>query len=410
MAEQSSPNYKAFLGYADSLFRFALTLTSTKEEATRLVTATYERLQLLSDTDDSPCDRAWLFALLRQIHLEKLTVTDIDSHLHAPLMVDLRKQLLDRFFHHAIPELFLSLPADDRSLLMLADEQGLSAGEIARVLETSEQEVSVRLGEVRSLFVRDLNRAAGPFQRILLSTLPDRPSEWLPDALIASLDPILPAFPASALPRLARQPVALDAPKPFQVSTKNSAGRRSNMHRHKRFFGAVAMIVMTGLIGYVIATYLPHPEVDTNLISLAVRNAESAEFDFRTKSFEQGERYLYDRLDWRLTIPSIDGATLDGVGHSAFQNGSSSPVLFYTDDETDVPITVFAFDYAYLDRNQDRVHLERSVLQQIQDDQHFDLYVMDDVQVLIWRNQDDIFVGVYEGDANALRERIQFPF
>jgi len=410
MPEMSSSRLDALFNYAESLYRFALTLVRTNAEAAELVTETYLRARFLVGSNDQEIDRVWLFTQLWRIHAERAESQTEHNHSEEPPLLNLKENLQHQFFQQALPGLYLSLTTPDRSILTLCDGEGLSEEEASEILNLPKEDVSTRLHDIRARFVQALDNEAGSFRPILLGGLPDSPVQWLPDALRAAVHPLLPALPNAVKTAVKPAPRSSESAEAARTAREQKPKHRSLAQRFGRMTGIATLILFAGFLGYAITTYLPRPSRDTNLISLAVRDAGKVKVDFHAASPEQGERYLFDRLDWRITIPIIDDATFEGVGHSEIAGGELAPVLLFHDDTSNVPITVFAFNYAFLDRNEDRLQLEQTVLKQIQEDQHFDIFVLEEQQVLIWRFQDDIFVGVFKGDAEALRNRIQFPY
>ena len=148
---------------------------------------------------------------------------------------------------------------------------------------------------------------------------------------------------------------------------------------------------------------------ETNLVVLSAEQADAIRPVITTTRPAEAEQFVADQLQWRLTLPSIDQATLKGVGLIELTENMQVPVFLYRDDLTGDPLTIYAYTYALLNRHEDRLQLAPDVLRQIQDDRHFDLHDLGEQRVLVWRHRDDIFVAVTLGEAEALQERIVFP-
>ena len=169
------------------------------------------------------------------------------------------------------------------------------------------------------------------------------------------------------------------------------------------------LILGIGAIGYVTSRSL-ESEPETNLITLAVRQADAVRPSIETASAEQAENFVRDELNWLLTLPTIDDAVLTGVGSREVVPGVTVPVFLFDDTLTDGPaITLYVFSYALLERHKEHIQLEPEILRQIQDNEQFDLHDLGRRNVLVWRNRDDIYVAVTPGDPEALRKRIVFP-
>ncbi len=176
----------------------------------------------------------------------------------------------------------------------------------------------------------------------------------------------------------------------------------------RKFSLVVAIIAVAGLLGYGF-TRLTTREPDRNLISLSARQAELIEPTFRTTSAEQAERYIFDRLGIRVTVPTIRGATLQGLSIREVTRSANVPVLLFQDVDSNRTLTIYVYTYAFLDRHERRLVLERDILRQIEDEGNFDLHDLGREKALIWRHRDDIFIAITEGDAEELRGRIAFP-
>ena len=108
-------------------------------------------------------------------------------------------------------------------------------------------------------------------------------------------------------------------------------------------------------------------------------------------------------------MPGIDGAVLSGVAIVEIAPAVEIPAFIFQDPASDGRITLYAYTYALLDRYETRLQLERDILQQIQNERHFDLHDLGENKVLVWRNRDEIYVAVTTGEAESLRDRISFP-
>ena len=233
------------------------------------------------------------------------------------------------------------------------------------------------------------------------------PPPTLRPAILKATPPTIPtATVASALDRSA-SPSSTSSP--YRTSVLPS--RRKDGPRWYRPLVVLLLILGMGAIGYVTSRSLER-EPETNLITLAVRQADAVRPSIQTGSPEQAENFVRDELNWLLTLPTIDQAVLTGVGSREVAPGVTVPVFLYDDtlDETDGgAITLYVFSYALLDQHKERIQLEPEILRQIQNDEQFDLHDLGRRNALVWRNRDDIYVAVTPGDPEALRKRIVFP-
>jgi catechol 2,3-dioxygenase-like lactoylglutathione lyase family enzyme len=170
---------------------------------------------------------------------------------------------------------------------------------------------------------------------------------------------------------------------------------------------ASLLIVGTGLVGWLIAGR-DAPPAEVSLITLTAEQAGDVVPTFRTSNIEQAERFVRDRLGWRLTVPSITEANLSGVAIREIVPGAEVPILLYREERGAWRVAVYVVNYALLDRFEGRIRLEADILRQIQDTRHFDLHDLGDSKALVWRHRNDIFVAITAADAEALRGRIVY--
>ena len=171
---------------------------------------------------------------------------------------------------------------------------------------------------------------------------------------------------------------------------------------------AVTVIFAAGLIGYLFSRVEPE-DPEKNLLSLSIQQLDDLEPVFRPGNNEQAERFALDRLGVRVLLPEIAQATLTGVAIVQFAPNAEAPVFLYEDQVSGRPFALYAYSYAFLDRNENLVELGADILRQIQEEHHFDLHDLGTDQVLVWRNRDDIYVAVVKGNAEELRDRISYP-
>ncbi|GIV58421.1 MAG: hypothetical protein KatS3mg042_1334 [Rhodothermaceae bacterium] len=392
----------------DRLYAMARLLAASDEAAADLVAATLRQAAAApAPPSGRPAERVWLFHLLLQQHRAGLPpgVEAPDRPAEAPF--PLRAHLAHRYIDRMVPVVFANLPGTDRLLLALCDLEHFSCMEAAVMLNLDAETACARREAAHAKVVQALREAATPPERRLLDALPGDPQEWLPDALARTLTPLL--LPASPALRQRLKPLAeASAPPPPRPAPPRGSVRRR--HPLRSALVGLTLILAAGLTGYGLSALIPAPAPpETDLIQLTARSADPIEPAFHTPSPEQAERYLRDRLGWRLTIPTIDEALLLGVGQRTLASGVEVPVLLYEDIRTAEHIPVYAFSYAFLDRHRERLTLARDILRQIEREHHFDLHDLGDRQVLVWRYRDDIFVAVTPRDAAGLRDRIHYP-
>jgi DNA-directed RNA polymerase specialized sigma24 family protein len=404
----------ALLQHLDGLYTLAQGLTLDAAVAVRLVERTYQAA--FQSVDDVPegDEKAWLVRSMMRLsgHMDEAPAAPDAPEPALP--ADYRRRLAEQFLDRMLPSVLVTLPDQDRLLLLLSDVEGMPCEEAARVLDRDEDETCSRLETARAELRAALFAGASEVEeRLVHSSLP---LNWLKSALgramAAEFSPVPPTLRASvAALRGVSEPVEMRPapPVPPRVTTLRAAVRpRDAQRRAGRALSALVLIVVAGLVGVFVST-MSTEEVDTSLISLSARHAYDVAPTFRTGSPEQAERFVRDRLGWRLTVPNISDASLSGVGIREVAPGVEVPVFLYEEVGSGMAVVLYAYTYAMLDRFDDRISLERDILTQIQDDAHFDLHDLGDDKVLIWRHRDEILLAVTRGDAERLRRRIAYP-
>lgn len=409
------------LKHLEGLFALAQVVTMNAERAVHLVEETYRRAFALLASTPLPADeRTWLYALMLQVHDERTHAGEADAGDPDVLATeratagdDFRSRLAEQFVNQALPAAFTTLSADQRLLLMLCEVENLSCEAAGEVLGLPAEAACARLELARAGLHEALYANATEVERHLLDT--SLPDNWDRAALahlarteLVPLPPTLRPAVHAGPSELSTEPVAPDAALvPADDDTR--AGLPIPWGRFvTRLTTTLLIILVAGLTGYAFSSLLRR-EPETNLINLSVEQADEYELDFRTDHPEQAERYVRDRLGWRVVLPGIEGAALQGVGIREVTTGVEAPAFAYEDEASGALVTVFVYNYTLLDRYDDRIVLERDILRQIEDDGNYDLYDLGEERVLVWRNRDDIFVAVTPLTVSDLRDRITFP-
>ncbi len=388
-ASQATP--QSLLAYLDELYRLAQLLTSEAETATRLIRDVYR--EALASPPPADQLRTWLIARLLQ-HARTTTETTNQAILSA------RRELGESLLGRVLPAALTLLPARDRLWLFLCDVLELSPETAAMLL----QESPAGYTQARHALHTALRRYLTPGQFALLEF----------GLSNAQLRPHL----RQALGRLLQPP-----PGPLRTELLNLAsgkpslaeGALSSATRPSatRVLVAVLIVLLAGLVGWLVwkgahPTPPPPTTASADLIRRSVELTASLTVEQPFTRPADAERYLA-RQGWRVVIPDIADARLIGLARAPVLPELSVPVLLFEDQTRDRTLAIYLYTYALLDRYREQLALSPDVLRQIEEEQHFDLHVLDRQQVLIWRYRDDIYVAVTEGDAADLRERIAFP-
>jgi len=143
-----------YVSYSPEVFRFANWLSGNVNDAEDITAETFTRAWVNFARIRTETLKAYLFTIARNIYLESLrkhrdheTLNDAHSDSHPTL----EKSLETRNEIDQIRATLLTLPEIDRSAFVMRVQYDLSYAEVARVLQTSEGAVKVKVHRVRKL-------------------------------------------------------------------------------------------------------------------------------------------------------------------------------------------------------------------------------------------------------------------
>ena len=404
--------FSALLDHLDRLYAFAQVLTSDAEQAERLVEATYRRAA--EHTPSEAASEGAAKARLFQIMLEEAR-TSTSGAVPPKGLTAYRESLATAFLNRALPAAFVALPLQERIVLVLCEGEGLSCAQAGEVLDVDPAEACHRLETARAVLMNLLRASTRPVERSLLET--SLPEHALKNALQRVVQDGFAPLPPTLRPALVAQEPALSVQAPARPPDRNrrppqpAAERAPGALRKRLQRGGVALaiILVSGLLGYLFSSPPPERGANASVVTLAVERARGADLVLRTDAADRAERFVHNHFGQRLTVPAIAEATLSGVGVEKIADEASVPVFVFYDEITGQSITLYAYSYAFLQQHQDQVELEGDILRQIEDDAHVDIHDLGENKVLVWRHRDDIYVAVTQGNAESLRQRISFP-
>lgn len=410
MPEQASPAPDA-PEHLSRLYRLAQALTGDAERAARLAAATYRRA---AATGVASPDRLTLFRLMvehaGEIRAQRGTADGIQRDIPATgtgTLRGLRARTTLRVLDRVLPAAFLGLPAEARLLLTLSAVEECSCADAGRIVGHSPDETYRRLDNARTVLRQRLRENARPAERALLDDLSE-------DALRTALRRMAAAEFASPPPAL-EQTAAVSPSTPHALpagSTEQAAGHTHNdheslVHRLRSTLVVLLIIGAAGATGYLAQRLLTTPP-ETNVLRLSAQRAGRPRLTLQTSQPAAAARFIRNHLGQRLSIPEIEQATLRNVRIVEVTPGARVPVLRYEDTAGGAPLTIYAYSYALLDRHEERLHLDADILRTLAEARRAESHRIDGRAVLIWRNRDDIFVAVTDGNPGALRERLPF--
>lgn len=140
--------------------RRCATPEDAEDAATEVFAVAWRRV---GELPDPPDDRLWLFGVARRVVANQQRAARRRERLEARLRTERRPAAVtapgDRFGDTAVARALRSLPDGDRELLLLVAWEGLSTGEIARVVGRPAPVVSMRLHRARKRFAHVYDNA-----------------------------------------------------------------------------------------------------------------------------------------------------------------------------------------------------------------------------------------------------------
>ncbi len=174
----------------------------------------------------------------------------------------------------------------------------------------------------------------------------------------------------------------------------------------------IAAGVLVILLSAAIGSWITSPSVETPtpraelFDTLSDQRVEDPEF--RASDSEQAERFLNDRLDWRLAVPALEDGILEGVSIAEMEGGLRFPVLHFEDQASDDAVNVFVLDYRFLESARSSFLVDDRILEQIAETGGVDIRNAPDYYRVVWRYRDDIYVAISDVVDADLRSRFLF--
>ena len=393
---------ETLLKHLARVYAFAQLVTPDPAAATRLVRATYQRAldegALLPEGDAL---RLYLYRLLLDVRREErgelptLVPDSLRPHEAPDDLASSRERHAARLVDLHLPPALVSLDTSDRLLLLLCDVEGLPCDEAAQVLEMAVADACAHYEAARATLRTRVLGAVSEHERQMLdeALTPERLRSGIAVALQDELAPLPPTLrPQIAPPAPLSEPGPdLSPPDPFQRWIRT---------------GYLALLVFALAIAAYLLLQRTPTEEESNLIVLAAQQASEASVTLETSDVAQAEAFVENHAGWQLSLPRIEGARLEGAGLAEVATGVSLPVFRYTGADS-TRIVLYALNYSLLDQAGGRIALEPDVLEQLEDDTHFELHDIDGTQVLLWRKRDDLFLAVTPGIDRTLARRIR---
>ena len=319
------------------------------------------------------------------------------------------KQILDISVKRLCPLAFTQLEENDRVLLLLCDVEHLSCADASLILGSDSETVCNRLETSRQRLKDTMIVNASPAEATLLAPLATKDlTDTLRQSLMAFTQKVPPplahriqsSFSEPTGDRTSRESRWMSA----SGDTSDTAQKKPTPRIAQRLV-ALSLIVTAGFFGYIGST-LFYSEPDSDLITISAKKARRAKPILATTDRLEAQEFIGNHMDWKLSLPAIAGTSIQGVGISEVVNDVRVPVFLYEPSESQretnsaSPVTVYAYTYALLDQNREKIALDEKTLAAIADENYMDQYTLQSGNnVFIWRDADEIFVAVTEAGA-----------
>lgn len=406
----ASDSFDGLRQHLSPLYRLAELLTGSSTESVTLVKETYRRaLQLPHEERNRPETRALLYRLLLDSFRDQ---SGLDVEEPVALQA-LHRRLARDYIDRSLPLAYLSLSDRQQLLLLLTAVERLSPPDAGKILGSDPAVIRQELQMAQTQLYELMLAKAGPAAReVLRQHYSEKDLRESLRRLFSSQSSSVPSSLRSAVEQLAAENIPQREP-PSQRSTLQEEENRqfASLRKYGKYTVMAllaALVVGLGALLFRIAFDGPSPEArGESLVVLTAQQATDVRPSISTTQPTEIQRFLGDELGRSVTVPDIAEATLTGASTKEVVSGMEIPVLFFTDRQTDAPLTVFVYSYALLDRFSNRVYLEQDVLEQLEDEEYVDVRERDDETVLTWRRRASIYVAVTPAEAGTLPNRIE---
>ena len=176
---------------------------------------------------------------------------------------------------------------------------------------------------------------------------------------------------------------------------------------NRRVVFGVLIVVTALLVTYFIVRASGGNGGDSqDLLTLAASNAPTVRLEVLTEDLDEAEDYILGEFGWPIRVPVLAGSRLVGVGVDEIAEGVELPVLQYATGESE-PITVYVFDYAFLDAAAGRLSLAPAVYARLAEDEGVDVRRVEGSYIILWRRRAVIYTAVMLEDPSPIAEGLR---
>lgn len=202
---------------------------------------------------------------------------------------------------------------------------------------------------------------------------------------------------SSLAPRVG--PVSHDHPAYDRVQTRDTPPVSSSSVLR----GAAVILLMVATLALTYFALRPSPQDGAlpDLLTLIAAHADVTEVLLATDDLDMAQEFILAEFGWPVRVPVLPDARLEGVGVDEIADGIEVPVLKYMPQEGG-PITVFMYDYAFLDAAAGRLKLTPAVYSRLADEDPVDVRRVGETTLVLWRRRAAIYTAVTTDDPAPL--------
>lgn len=415
---RSEPPSSPLYDHLETLHPLARVLAGPDEAETLLIRV-YERA-VDHPPEERPDDlRGWLTGLMLKSREESSVLSPLDgrSSERPEHPTDaFRRHTVRQIIEDALPTALASCSEQERFLLALDVFSGPGDSNdsgLATALGTTSAEAARRRSEARSTLRDTLREALSPPEQALLdeSLTEDLFEDELHDFFQEHVPPV-PSSLRSRIRSILRDPSTADVSS-SDGNSRRDEGPSSSPERQSSGLGLrstlvalLALLVLAAVgvgISYLNPVSSPSPS-RPSLTSYSAQQAGAVQVQQSLNRPQEVQAYVNSTWNRQITVPTIEGASLLGVGRLRAAKGVEVPTLLYRDAEGGAPITIFVYSYALVDRMENQASLSTALRTELAESQQLDA----EEEGVLWRHEDDIYVAVpSSATAGSLRDRLQ---
>lgn len=419
----SEPDPKRSLTtHVEVLYALARVLTGS-DEARSLVQSVFQHAAEVPPEQRPSDERAWLFRLMVDVQEGDLHPAGAEVHPAGDTSFTndpFRREVAEQTAERMLPTAFAACSLHERFILAIDVLGDPSAEVLAAALDTTAANARTVRDQARSSLrasLRDVLK--GPERMLVDVALPETAlRDQLHDLLVARFHPapddlhstVTEVVERARAERLAQ---SSDAPTPSDQSLLPwGLAPLWNWVSLRGLLGGLGflLIVMAGIGGanYLFSPSSPPPAPTASIVDVSVQRADGVQSALDTSDPDRAAAFIRSTWNRRVSVPTIQDASFNGVGRLSLEMGTEVPVLRYRDDESGVRIHAFVFNYALMDSLGERATLDRQRRAELAANQQLLTAQRPHQAVVLWRQRDDIFVIVApDAHADSLRARIR---